>query len=171
MSAVGTPTRRLEGRDKVVGATRYTADLDVAGLLHVQLVLSHLASARIRSIETSAARSVPGVVDVVVAGDLPKQEVAGPDQPLATERVFYAGQPVAAVIATSEAAAHDGAAAVELDLEEIRAVPDAATAMQDSSPVVLYIGPRFVSSSHRGRPTRCDVRPRPALLNAGTFQS
>ena len=137
MSAVGTPTRRLEGRDKVVGATRYTADLDVAGLLHVQLVLSHLASARIRSIETSAARSVPGVVDVVVAGDLPKQEVAGPDQPLATERVFYAGQPVAAVIATSEAAAHDGAAAVELDLEEMKAVPDAATAMQDSAPVVL----------------------------------
>src|SRR5256885_8330090 len=139
MSAVGTPTRRLEGRDKVVGATRYTADLDVAGLLHVQLVLSHLASARIRSIDTSAARSVPGVVDVVVAGDLPKQEVAGPDQPLATERVFYAGQPVAAVIATSEAAAHDGAAAVEVDLEEINAVPDAETAMQDSSPVVLDV--------------------------------
>ena len=139
MSAVGTPTRRLEGRDKVVGATRYTADLDVAGLLHVQLVLSHLASARIRSIETSAARSVPGVVDVVVAGDLPEQNVAGPDQPLATERVFYAGQPVAAVIATSEAAAHDGAAAVELDLEEIEAVADAVTAMQDTSPLVLDV--------------------------------
>ena len=139
MSAVGTPTRRLEGRDKVVGATRYTADLDVAGLLHVQLVLSHLASARIRSIETSAARSVPGVVDVVVAGDLPDQDVAGPDQPLATERVFYAGQPVAAVIATSEAAAHDGAAAVEVDLEETEAVADAETAMQDGSPVVLDV--------------------------------
>src|SRR5216683_2196675 len=139
MSAVGTPTRRLEGRDKVVGATRYTADLDVGGLLHVQLVLSHLASARIRSIETSAARSVPGVVDVVIAGDLPAQDVAGPEQPLATDRVFYAGQPVAAVIATSEAAAHDGAAAVEVDLEETAAVADAVTAMQDSSPVVLDV--------------------------------
>jgi CO/xanthine dehydrogenase Mo-binding subunit len=139
MSAVGTPTRRLEGRDKVVGATRYTADLDVGGLLHVQLVLSHVASARIRSIETSAARSVPGVVDVVVAGDLPEQDVAGPDQPLATDRVFYAGQPVAAVIATSEAAAHDGAAAVGVDFEETTAVVDAVTAMQDSSPVVLDV--------------------------------
>ncbi len=139
MSAVGTPTRRLEGRDKVVGATRYTADLDVGGLLHVQLVLSHLASARIRSIETSAARSVPGVVDVVIAGDLPAQDVAGPEQPLATDRVFYAGQPVAAVIATSEAAAHDGAAVVEVDLEETAAVADAVTAMQDSSPVVLDV--------------------------------
>ena len=139
MSAVGTPTRRLEGREKVVGATRYTADLDVAGLLHVQLVLSHLASARIRSIETSAARSVPGVVDVVVAGDLPEQDVAGPDQPLATDRVFYAGQPVAAVIATSEAAAHDGAAAVEVDFEEIEAVADAVAAMREISPVVLDV--------------------------------
>src|SRR5207248_1500034 len=83
---------------------------------------------------TSAARSVPGGVDVVVAGDLPDQDVAGPDQPLATERVFYAGQPVAAVIATSEAAAHDGAAAVEVDLEETEVVADAETAMQDGSP-------------------------------------
>src|SRR2546430_2819679 len=137
MSAVGTPTRRLEGRDKVVGATRYTADLDVAGLLHVQLVLSHLACARIRSIETSAARSVPGVVDVVVAGDLPDQDVAGPDQPLATERVFYAGQPVAAVIATSEAAAHDGAAAVAGDPGGTEGVAEAETAVQDGSSVVL----------------------------------
>src|SRR5258706_7317220 len=139
MSAVGTPTRRLEGRDKVIGATRYTADLDVAGLLHVQLVLSHLASARIRSIDTAPARSVPGVVDVVVAGDLHEQEVAGPDKPLATDRVFYAGQPVAAVIATSEAAAHDGAAAVEVDFEETAAVADAVSAMQAGSPIVLDV--------------------------------
>jgi CO/xanthine dehydrogenase Mo-binding subunit len=137
VSAVGRPTRRLEGREKVSGATQYTADLDVAGLLHVQLVLSHVASARIRSIDTSAARRVPGVVDVVVASDLPEQDAAGPEQPLAAERVFYMGQPVAAVIATSEAAAHDGAAAVEVDFEETEAVTDALAAMLDSSPVVL----------------------------------
>src|SRR5260221_5233894 len=106
MSAVGTPTRRLEGRDKVVGATRYTADLDVGGLLHVQLVLSHLASARIKSIDTATARSVPSVVDVVVAGYLPEQEVAGPDKPLASDRAFYAAQADAAAIATSDAATH-----------------------------------------------------------------
>ena len=105
MSVIGTPTRRLEGREKVSGATRFTADLELPGLLHVQLVLSHLASAEIKSIDRTAARSVPGVLDVVIAADLPEQEVAGPDQPLAAGRVFYAGQPVAAVIATSEAAA------------------------------------------------------------------
>ncbi len=139
MSAVGTPTRRLEGREKVSGATRYTADLDVAGLLHVQLVLSHVASATIKSIDTEAARAMPGVIDVVIASDLPEQDVAGPDQPLATDRVFYVGQPVAAVIATSEAAAHDGAAAVGIDFDEIEAVTDATAAMRDSSPVVLDV--------------------------------
>ena len=64
MSVIGTPTRRLEGREKVSGATRFTADLELPGLLHVQLVLSHLASAEIRSIDATAARSVPGVLDV-----------------------------------------------------------------------------------------------------------
>src|ERR1051326_5135919 len=139
MSAVGRPTRRLEGREKVSGATRYTADLDVAGLLHVQVVLSHVASARIRSIETAAARAVPGVVDVVVASDLPEQDVAGPDQPLATDRVYFVGQPVAAVIATSEAAAQDGAAAVEVDFEEADAVTDPRAARRDPAPLVLDV--------------------------------
>src|SRR5215831_16740620 len=139
MSAVGTPTRRLEGRDKVSGATAYTADLDVAGLLHVQLLLSHVASARIRSIDVSAAKSVPGVVDVVIASDLPEQEVAGPEQALATDRVFYVGQPVVAVIATSEAAAHDGAAAVFVDFDETPPVTDATSAMSDGSPIVLDV--------------------------------
>src|SRR6266480_4895114 len=102
MAPVGTPTRRLEGREKVSGATRFTADLEVAGLLHVHLVLSPLASARIRSIDVAAARAVEGVVDVVIGSDLPELDVAGPDLPLAVERAFYAGQPLAAVIATSE---------------------------------------------------------------------
>lgn len=137
MSAVGRPTRRLEGREKVSGATRYTADLELAGLLHVQLVLSHLPSARIKQIDTSAARSVPGVLDVATAGDLPELEAPGPDQPLAVERVFFVGQSVAAVIATTEAAAHDGAAAVDVEYEETAAVIDPLSAMQDDAPVVL----------------------------------
>src|SRR5947209_19458426 len=96
MASVGTPTRRLEGREKVSGATRYTADLELAGLHHVHLVLSPLASATIRGIDTAAALAVAGVVDVVTGRDLPELEVAGPDLPLAVGRVFYVGQPVAA---------------------------------------------------------------------------
>jgi len=90
--------RRQEGRGKVDGSTRFTADLELPGLLHVQLVLSHLASARIKGFDLAAARAVPGVVAVLTGPDLLEVEAAGPDKPLAVGRVFYAGQPVVAVI-------------------------------------------------------------------------
>jgi CO/xanthine dehydrogenase Mo-binding subunit len=137
MSVPGRGRRRQEGAEKVTGATRFTADLDLPGLLHVHLVLAHTASARIRSIETSAARGLPGVVDVVTGADLPDVESAGPDRPLALDRVFYVGQAVAAVIAETEAAAEDGASLVEVDYEDAIPVIDAAGAMQESAPLVL----------------------------------
>jgi CO/xanthine dehydrogenase Mo-binding subunit len=132
--------RRKEGRGKVDGSTRFTADLELAGLLHVQLVLSHLPSARIRGIEVGAARSVPGVVAVVTGADLPEVEAAGPEKPLAVERVFYAGQPVAAVIAESETAAWDAAALVEVDFEAMPSVADPDQAMRNDAPEVLEAG-------------------------------
>jgi len=136
----GLGLRRKEGRGKVEGSTRFTADLDLPGLLHVQLVLSHLPSARIRGVETGAARSAPGVVAVVTGADLPDVEAAGPDKPLAVDRVFYAGQPVAAVIAESESAAADAAALVEVDFELLPFVADAERAMRDEAPIVLEAG-------------------------------
>jgi CO/xanthine dehydrogenase Mo-binding subunit len=128
---------RQEGRAKTDGSTKFTADLDLPGLLHVQLVLSHLPSARIRSIEVVAARSAPGVVAVVVGADLPEVEAGGPDKPLAVERVFYAGQPVAAVIAVSEAAAADAAALIEVDYEPLQVVAGPERAMVNDAPEVL----------------------------------
>src|SRR5438093_1484513 len=129
--------RRQEGAEKVRGATRFTADLELAGLLHVRLVLSHAASARIGRIDTSAAKAALGVVDVGTGADLPELEVAGPELPLAVDRVLFAGQPVVAVVAESEAAAIDAASLVEVDLEETAPVVDAAVAMRDQSPLVL----------------------------------
>jgi CO/xanthine dehydrogenase Mo-binding subunit len=132
--------RRQEGRDKVTGSTRFTGDLEVAGLLHVQLVLSHLPSAQIRSIDTTAAAAAPGVVAVVTGADLPDVEASGPDKPLAIDRVFYTGQPVVAVIAVSESAASDAAGLVEVDYEALPAVLDPRKAMQDDSAEVLEPG-------------------------------
>jgi CO/xanthine dehydrogenase Mo-binding subunit len=132
--------RRQEGRGKVDGSTRFTADLELPGLLHVQLVLSHLPSARIRSCEVGAARSAPGVVAVFTGDDLPEVEAAGPDKPLAVSRVFYAGQPVAAVIADSETAAADAAALVEIDYETMPVVAGPDQAMRDDAPEVLEAG-------------------------------
>ena len=129
--------RRQEGAEKVTGATRFAADLELAGMLHVQLVLSHVASAVIRSIDVEAARSAAGVVDVVTAKDLPQPDSAGPDLPLAAERVYYVGQPVAAVIAETEAAALDAAALIAVDYDESTPVTDAGSATDDRSPAVL----------------------------------
>ncbi|HEV2033870.1 MAG TPA: molybdopterin cofactor-binding domain-containing protein, partial [Candidatus Dormibacteraeota bacterium] len=129
--------RRQEGRAKANGSTKFTADLELPGLLHVQLVLSHLPSARIRSIEVAAARSAPGVVAVVVGADLPEVEASGPDKPLAVERVFYAGQPVAAVIAETEAAAWDAASLVDVDYEPLQVVAGPDQAMLDGASEVL----------------------------------
>src|SRR5712691_6460123 len=129
--------RRQEGGEKVTGQTRFTADLDLPGLLHVQLVVSHAASARIRGIGTRAAFSVPGVVDVVKGADLGTLNNPGPDLPLAVDRVFYVGQPVAAVVAESEAAAADAAALVEVDYDETTAVVEPALAIRPEAARVL----------------------------------
>jgi len=130
--------RRLEGGEKVTGATRYTADLDLAGLMHVQLVVSPFPAARVTSIDTRAATAAPGVIRVFTGADL-KSSAPGPDRPLAVDRVFYAGQPVAAVVAVSEAAAADAAAMVDVDFEPLPALVDADAAMRPGAPQVLEI--------------------------------
>lgn len=129
--------RRQEGAEKVTGAIRFTADLDLPGLLHAKLVLATVANARIRHIDTTAARVLPGVVDVVTAADLPAIDRPGPDRPLAADRVFYVGQPVAAVIAETAGAAEDAAALVQVEYEEARPVTEPLAAMKDAAPAVL----------------------------------
>ncbi len=129
--------RRQEGSEKVRGVTRFTADLELPGLLHVQLVLAHTASARVGRIDVAAARSAAGVVDVVTGADLPKLEMPEAERPLARERVFYAGQPVVAVVAESEAAAADAALLVEVEYDDTPPVIDLLSATDEGSPAVL----------------------------------
>ena len=139
MSVIGQSRgqRRLEGAEKVAGATRFTADLELPGLLHVQLVLSHLASATIRGIDTAAAKSAPGVVAVITGADLPTVSASSPDKPLAVGRVFYAGQPVVAVIANTEAEAWDAAALVDVDFEALPPTMHPEAAMREGATPVL----------------------------------
>jgi len=129
--------RRQEGAEKVTGQARFTADLDLPGQLYVQLVVSHVASGRIRRIDTHAALSVTGIVDVVKGTDLGALNNPGPDLPLAVDRVFYVGQPVVAVVAESEASAADAAALVEIEYDEAAAVVDASLAMRPEAAKVL----------------------------------
>ena len=138
---IGVARPRLDAPDKVTGATRYAADGYVHGLLHARPVLSTEAHARIRSVDKEAAFALPGVVAVLIASDLPITST-GTDrtaEPLAREEVVFAGQPVALVVAETEAAAEDGAEATFVDYEPLDAVVDVEAAMEPGAPLARLV--------------------------------
>lgn len=138
-AVVGRPRRLDEGRAKVTGQTRYGTDVHLSDMLHARLVLSPHAHARVNGIDSASAEAVPGVVEVVTGSDLAELDVVPRSRArslLAQERVVFAGQPVAAVLADSEAAAADGVDAVVVDYEPLPAAIDPLSAMEaDASQV------------------------------------
>ena len=138
---IGVARPRIDAPEKVTGATRFAADGYVHGLLHARPVLATDAHARIRGIDSEDALAIPGVVAVLAAADLPIASV-GTDrtsEPLAREEVVFAGQPVALVIAESEAAAEDGAEAVVVDYEQLPSVVDVEAAMDVGAPLARAV--------------------------------
>ncbi len=130
----------------VTGASRYTLDLDMPGLLHMRLLRSPHAHARIRAIDRAAALAVPGVAAVFTHEDAPARLYssarhedfrADPDDTrLLDDVVRFAGQRVAAVVADSEAAAEAGCRALVVEYDILPAVFDPAAAMRHGAPVL-----------------------------------
>ena len=138
---IGTARPRLDAPEKVTGTIRYAADGRVHGLLHARLVLSTEAHALIDAIDKEAALAVPGVVAVLTAGDLPTA-TTGVDraaEPLVRKEVVFAGQPVAVVVAESEAAAEDGAELVLVEYRPLPTVVDLEAAMQPGAPIARTV--------------------------------
>ncbi len=142
MSILGQRVLRTEDPKFLTSGASYVADLDLPGALSVAYVRSPVAHALVRSVDLDAARRAPGVVAVfagadVDAGPMPAEAPGAPAamrRPLlARERVRFVGEPVAAVVATSRAAAVDAAEAVVVDYEPLPAVvePEAALAGED----------------------------------------
>src|SRR5205085_6428372 len=125
---VGKRFKRADSPERLTGQVRYTGDLVLPGLLHGRLVRSPHASARIVSVDKSAASNTPGVVAVLTAEDLPVRDIQEAVESrsivLALGRAVYVGQPVAVVLAETEAAAEDGASAVEVEYEPLDATLD-----------------------------------------------
>jgi CO/xanthine dehydrogenase Mo-binding subunit len=140
MPVIGVSQRRLEGGSKVTGTARFTADLKLPGLAHARLLLSPVAAARIARIDLEQARRAPGVLAAVSGADLPALDLAGPEQPLARDRVFFAGQPVVAVVAESEAQAADAIEMVDVEYEPLPAAIDPLEALVEGAPTVLDQG-------------------------------
>lgn len=108
---------RWEAEAKVRGRALYTAEEPVPGTLHAAIVGAPLAHGRVTGIDGDAARAMAGVVAVFGIGDLPPLRPAGYANWLADDQVHFAGQPVALVVADSEAHARAAAAAVRVQLQ------------------------------------------------------
>jgi CO/xanthine dehydrogenase Mo-binding subunit len=137
-AAVGQALRRFDGAEKVTGATQYVEDLQLPRLAFARLVLSPHAHARIKAFDLEAARAHPGVVDVVTAADLAlhyPNPASRADMVLARDEVLFVGQPVAVVVAETEAAATDAAQLVSVDYELLPAVVDVRQAMRAEAPL------------------------------------
>lgn len=126
---VGRPVKRLESLAKVTGRAEYIHNLEVPGMLHAKVVRSTVAHARIRGIDTSAAKALPGVYDVVTAEDILKlipDPYYGPafhDQPiLAIDKVRHVGEPIAVVLAFDVHTADRATDLVDVDYDELEPV-------------------------------------------------
>lgn len=147
-NTVGRPARRLDGFDKLTGRTRYAGDITVAGLLHARLVLCPYAHARIVKIDSAAALEIAGVKFVYTSETLGIADYnvsSRVKSPLAQEEALWSGQPVALVLAESEAAAEDGAAAVDVEYEELPVVTDMLAAMLPGSPLTRVVQSEIMS--------------------------
>ncbi|GED89889.1 hypothetical protein TNCT6_69740 [Streptomyces sp. 6-11-2] len=144
--SVGRNLPAPAGPQVVTGTARYTFDLDVPGLLHMKLLRSPHAHARIVTIDTSATLRVPGAHAVFAHLDAPERhfsttrhehpEEDPDDTRVLDDTVRYIGQRVAAVVADSEAAAEEGCRRIEVEYEVLPAVVDPEEAMRPGAPVV-----------------------------------
>lgn len=152
LAVIGKPTPRLDGRAKVTGAARYTADINLPGMLWARAVRSPHAHARVRSIDTSAAERHPGVRAVHVVSKLlgsavlrdPTQE-----EPSSFPILRYVGQPIAAVAATTPEAANEALRLVKIDYEVLPFVIDMDEARKPGAPLV-FPGPADQAASAGG---------------------
>jgi len=159
----GASVKRSEDPRILTGRGRYIADVKLPGMLHAAFVRSPLAHGRVLAVDASAARALPGVVAVFTGADLEAMTVPGPDpllammggggptaeySLLATDKVRFAGDPVAVVVAESRYLAEDGCELVDVDYEDLPPVATAAAALDPGRPPVFanlgdnIIGPR-----------------------------
>src|SRR5580692_10530763 len=145
----GASIKRSEDPRILTGRGRYVDDLKLPGMLHAAFVRSPLAHGRVLAVDVSAARAVPGVVAVFTGADLEAVTIPGPDPLLAmlggggpmpeytllaTDRVRFAGDPVAVVVAESRYLAEDGCELVDVDYDELPPVTNASFALDPGSP-------------------------------------
>lgn len=146
---VGTRPIRHDGVDKVIGAAKYGADIQLSGMLHGKVLRSPYAHARIKSIDTSKAEALTGVTAVVTSKDFPiiddtmidLTETQGnarlmAEHVMAAGKALYLGHAVAAVSATSPHIAEQALELIEIDYEVLKPVLTLDEAMKEDAPLL-----------------------------------
>ena len=141
MAAVGVSIRRVDGMEKVAGQALYAGDFSLPGMAHAKVLRSPLPHARIRRIDVSKATALAGVFAVLTRDNL---RVASnsfgvyvkDQQILATDKVRYVGDMIAAVAAVDESVAEQAVKLIDVDYEELPAVYTVKEALSKGAPLV-----------------------------------
>ena len=164
LNVVGQSVARSDGIGHVTGRTQFFGDRTFPGMLHLKMVRSPLHHARIRGVDLSEAERVPGFVRALTWKDVPHNlyTILGligvePEEEyvLAEDRVRFRGEAIIAIVAETEAAAHEAVSKVRLDLEELPAVFDVEEALLPGAPIVTSWGNNtFMYEGHPCRRVR-----------------
>lgn len=152
LTYIGKPTIRYDGPAKVMGKGKYTADINLPGMLFARMVDATIPHGRIISVDTSAAEKLPGVRAVCVIEHVyGVAELRDPklETPSRYPVVRYAGQPIAGVAAVSQQIANDAAKLVKVQYDTMPFVVDRSDARSDTAPVV-FPGPADAAGSAGG---------------------
>jgi nicotinate dehydrogenase large molybdopterin subunit len=146
---IGKNVRRIDTPSKVSGRLKYAGDMTMPGMLHVQVLRSPHAHARIVSIDISAAEVMEGVAGVITSADVPGEDGFGVfvnDQPvMARDKVRYVGEAVAAVAAEDPLIAKRALSSINVVYEPLPAVYDPDEALRAGAPVLHDYAPDNVT--------------------------
>ena len=152
LTYIGKPTERYDGPAKAMGNGKYTADINLPGMLYAHMVDATIPHGRIVSIDTTAAEKLPGVRAVhVIEHVYGVAELRDPklETPSRYPVIRYAGQPIAGVAAVSQQIANDAANLVKVQYDAMPFVVDRSDARADDAPVV-FPGPADAAGSAGG---------------------
>ena len=143
---LGKPRRRVDGRAKVTGLTKFADDIVLPRMLHMRMLRSPHPHAVIESIDFARAAAVPGVHLVLTGKDFPITfgilPVSQDEYPLANERVRYVGDPVAAVVAKDEQTAWEACELIEVKYRPLATISSAEEALATPEPRIHEHGER-----------------------------
>ena len=134
---VGHSVPRVDGIDKVTGKAKFVGDLTIPGMLQGKILRSTYPHARLVSIDASQAEALPGVIAVLTASDIADLNLIYSGRPvIATDKVRYVGEPVAAVAAVDLATAEEALSLIQVEYEELPAVVGIDAALKKDAPLI-----------------------------------